>query len=101
MFCQKSHILPEHSTHVELLVQKEHFISSACVFNLLTNLLEFRLQEWNRHGTTQFRELFCLDRVGGLRFFFSFLFFILRGEDVECQPKAEILQNSLVIVKLN
>lgn len=99
MNCQKSHILPEQSTHVELLVQKEHCISSASVFNLATNLLEFRLQGWNRHGTTQFRELFCLDRVGGLRFFFSF--FLLRGEDVECQSKAEILQNSLATVKLN
>lgn len=56
------------------------------------------------HGTTQSRNLFYLEKgllgggVGGLSFFFLSL---LSKKDMEQLPKAEMLQNSLAIVKLN
>lgn len=49
-------------------------------------------------GTTQSRELLYLDKD----FFCSFFFFsFLSEKDMEQLPKAEMLKNSLAIVKLN
>lgn len=53
-------------------------------------------------GTTHSRKLFYLDKDFFFFFFLSsFCFFLLSEKDMEQLPKAEILQNSLAIVKLN
>jgi len=49
-------------------------------------------------GTTQSRKLFYLDKDTFLKLFF--FLFLLSEKDKEQLPKAELLQNSLAIVKL-